>query len=135
MFRNLCSNPATPSKPPARAGRAVIPQQSVDPIARSLRIEGLSPSAIGERVPSALEDSFPRCSVKGCIFPAAGGGALCHIHDLTEREPAHFLSVQPSTLCLDRAKYGIADPGFDDSRSRDRRRLAAWRDRLRDDVA
>lgn len=136
MFRALCSDPTIPSKPPSQAGRAVIPQQSVDPIARSLRMEGVNPSAMGERVHVALEVSFPRCSVKGCIFPAAGGGGeLCLIHDLAEKEPAHFLSVQPSTLCLDRAKYGIAEPGFDDSRSRDRRRLAAWRDRLRDEVA
>lgn len=80
--------------------------------------------------------AFPRCSVKGCIFPAASArGTLCLIHDLTEREPKHFLSVQPSTLCLDRAKYGVAESDYDDSRARDRRTLALQIDRFRNEVA
>lgn len=139
MFRALFSDPRIPSKLPSRAGRAGIPQETIGPMARNLppsQGEGVRPSARAERIHPALDGSFPRCPVKGCIFPAAGsGGELCLIHDLAEKEPAHFLSVQPSTLCLDRAKYGIAEPGFDDSRSRDRRRLAAWRDSLRDEVA
>ncbi|MBI4167087.1 MAG: hypothetical protein HY508_15280 [Acidobacteria bacterium] len=83
-----------------------------------------------------LDIPLPRCSVKGCIFPAASvGGSLCLIHHLAEKEPTHFLSVQPSALCLDRAKYGIAESDFDDSRARDRRQLSLQLDRLRDEVA
>lgn len=91
------------------------------------------PSAHPRRAPEA---PFSRCSVKGCIFPAANtGGRLCLIHDLTEKEPNHFLSVQPSLLCLERAKYGIAETDYDDTRARDRKRLSIQLDQFRNDVA
>jgi hypothetical protein len=78
----------------------------------------------------------PRCSVKGCIFPATrGGGGQCLLHTLAEKEPKHFLSLQPSVLLLDQAKFGVPDADYDDSRARDRRRLAALRERFREEVA
>jgi hypothetical protein len=95
---------------------------------------GSTPDFPGGR--PVLEITFPRCSVKGCIFPAqSGGGELCLIHHLTEKEPKLFLSVQPSLMCLDRAKFGIAESEFDDARGRDRRRLSIQIDQLRDEVA
>jgi len=106
----------------------------------------VAPSIPAQKLPAAAatpaaegtiwELKFPRCSIKGCIFPAASAhGALCLLHDLAEREPNHFLSVQPSTMCLDRAKYGIAETEYDNSRARDRRALALQLDRFRNEVA
>ncbi len=55
---------------------------------------------------SCVGTSLPRCSTRGCVFPAASvGGNLCLVHLLAEEEPKHFLSVQPSSLCLDRARF------------------------------
>jgi hypothetical protein len=92
-----------------------------------------SPVRAAER--AVWDIPFPRCSVKGCIFPAArASGTLCLLHDLAERGPRHFLSVQPSSMCLDRAKYGIAESDYDNSRPRDRRELALQLDRFRNEV-
>jgi hypothetical protein len=73
-----------------------------------------------------IEVSSDRCSERGCVFPAAWrDGGRCRQHDRQSREPALFSSQQPSTLLLDRAKFGL--PGSDSepyiSRSADRRRL------------
>jgi hypothetical protein len=60
------------------------------------------------------------------VFPAAGGGiGKCRQHQRQYREPALFSSVQPSTLLLDRAKFGLPDSDSEPrvSRSSDRRRL------------
>jgi hypothetical protein len=77
-----------------------------------------------------------RCSVKGCIFPSAGqGGDQCRHHLLAEQEPKFFLSMQPSILLLDQAKFGIPDQDYEDPRARDRRRLAALREKFREEVA
>jgi len=83
-----------------------------------------------------MELPTPRCCIKGCIFPAFGNdGTLCLAHNLAEKEPIHFLSVQPSMMCLDRAKYGVAEFEYDDSRARDRRQLALQLDRFHNEVA
>jgi hypothetical protein len=114
-------------------GVSLIPINSALPL--PYRQTARSTSALPPN-PPPLEIPFPRCSVKGCIFPAASaGGRLCLVHDLAEREPRHFLSVQPSSLCLDRAKYGIADSDYDDSRARDRRQLSIQLHRFRNEVA
>jgi len=85
---------------------------------------------------SAITPRPLRCGVKGCIFPAASvSTGRCLVHDRAEKEPKHFLSVQPSILLLDQAKFGIPDPDYEDLRAQDRRRLAALRERFREEVA
>ena len=77
-----------------------------------------------------------RCSTKGCVFPAsAHGRGKCSQHALEELEPTHFLSCQPTQLLLDQAKFGLPDEECDNSRARDRRRLAALREQFLEDVA
>jgi hypothetical protein len=81
-----------------------------------------------------LDFAFPRCPIKGCIFPASDrSGGLCLLHRRAEEEPDHFLSVQPSARCLDRAKFGLAAPG--EERAPGRPRLAAAFRRFRNKVA
>ncbi len=95
-----------------------------------------SPRQQGPIHPPPLGVPWPRCPVKGCVFPAAShGGEQCLLHDLTEREPKHFRSLQPSTLLLDQAKFAIPSPEHEDSRARDRRRLALVREKMLDEVA
>jgi len=75
---------------------------------------------------AGIEAAAQRCSEKGCVFPAAGGGTgKCRQHQRQYREPALFSSLQPSTLLLDRAKFGLPDSDSEPrvSRSSDRRRL------------
>jgi hypothetical protein len=75
-----------------------------------------------------------RCSEKGCVFPAASSqSAKCAYHELQMEEPALFRSQQPSLLLLDPARCAAADEEYDESRKRDRRRLAKqWEEFLKD---
>ena len=78
-----------------------------------------------------LEHLLPRCCQKGCVFPAQPGGVgECADHWRQSLEPACFQSQQPSYLLLDQAKFGLPDSEPDDSRFRDRHRLAAERVRF-----
>jgi len=75
---------------------------------------------------AGIEATAQRCSEKGCVFPAAGRGpGKCRQHQRQLREPALFSSLQPSTLLLDRAKFGLPESDSEPrvSRSSDRRRL------------
>ena len=114
--------------PPTRSGRG--PLASPDP-------EPSPPPTMAPRetfIP--LRSEFRRCSTKGCVFPAsAHGRGKCSQHALEELEPTHFLSCQPTQLLLDRAKFGLPDEECDNSRARDRRRLAALREQFLEDVA
>jgi len=77
-----------------------------------------------------------RCREKGCIFPATRlSPGKCLLHYLEEREPALFLSCQPTMLLLDQAKFGLPEVEGDDWRARDRRRLAALREEFLEEVA
>jgi len=77
------------------------------------------------------EDFLPRCCHKGCIFPAQTGfDDECAYHRRQSLEPACFESQQPSFLLLDQAKFGLPDSEPDDSRFRDRNRLASERVRF-----
>jgi hypothetical protein len=105
---------------------------------------GLSSPSSGVRQTGLWSTSLPapgsapglRCSEKGCIFPATESGTgKCLLHDLEEREPALFLSCQPTMLLLDQAKFGLPDPEADYSRARDRRRLATLREEFLEEVA
>jgi hypothetical protein len=71
---------------------------------------------------------LPRCCQKACVFPAqAGGHGECVYHRRQSLEPDCFQSQQPSFLLLDQAKFGLPDREPDDSRVRDRHRLAEER--------
>jgi len=75
---------------------------------------------------AGIEAAAQRCSEKGCVFPAAGHGTVkCRQHQRQHCEPALFSSLQPSTLLLDRAKFGLPDSDSEPpvSRSSDRHRL------------
>jgi len=72
-----------------------------------------------------------RCCQKACVFPAQPGGrGECAYHRRQSLEPGFFQSVQPSSLLLDQAKFGLPDSEPDDGRVRDRHRLAAERVRF-----
>ena len=52
----------------------------------------------------------PRCKIKACVFPESElAEGRCHFHDLEEREPALFESVQPILQVLAQAKFGLAE--------------------------
>lgn len=71
----------------------------------------------------------PRCSIKGCVFPApAAGRTRCHYHELLHSEATHFQSHQPTYLLMLQAPFGILDEEPDDSRQVDRRRQMAERE-------
>ena len=78
-----------------------------------------------------------RCSVKGCVFPAASEGQTkCRYHELLQSEGELFQSHQPSHLLALHAPFGIPDTEPDDSRFKDRERQAAEREAfLLDDAA
>jgi hypothetical protein len=124
-----------PSGPHPWAGHLRTPSSHVlpaspDPAPTALRTR----AARGMSIPLASE--FRRCSTKGCVFPAAVQGmGKCWLHQLEELEPRHFLSCQPTQLVLDQAKFGLPDEECDNSRVRDRRRLAALREQFLEDVA
>jgi len=97
---------------------------------------GLGSRSLGGCQLSAVSRGEQRCSEKGCIFPVARHAAgKCLYHDREQREPTLFHSLQPSMLLLDRAKFGLPDPECDDSRARDRRRLAALREQCLEEAA
>lgn len=51
----------------------------------------------------------PRCRIKGCVFPESElAEGRCHFHDLEDREPALFESVQPILQVLSQAKFDLA---------------------------
>jgi hypothetical protein len=91
--------------------------------------------ACGSSSQAAEPSECSRCRVKGCIFPATRlSPGKCLLHYLEECEPGFFLSCQPTMLLLDRAKFGLPDVEGDDWRARDRRRLAALREKFWEEV-
>lgn len=79
-----------------------------------------------DRLPAS--STPPRCSEKGCVFPAARATTgKCLDHDRRRCVPELFQSLQPSMLLLDQAKYILPDSEFEDTRHLDRRRLAGDR--------
>jgi hypothetical protein len=75
-----------------------------------------------------------RCSEKGCVFPVSSpqsGKCVYHVRQM--EEPVLFSSQQPSRLLLDPARSMPADEEYDESRKRDRLRLAKeWEEFQRD---
>jgi hypothetical protein len=70
----------------------------------------------------------PRCSEKGCIFPAHPGNSKCLHHSRQEHEPTLYQSHQPTLLVVERGKFEVEGDEPDFSRDRDRRRLALERE-------
>lgn len=76
-------------------------------------------------------DEAPRCSEKGCVFPAARYTmGMCLHHHRQRREPTLFHSLQPSMVLMDQAKWLIFDPERAESRWRHRNRLAEIREQF-----
>jgi hypothetical protein len=122
-----CSPPGWRPSSKAREPRGSLPSHS-----RLVRPIGLRPAS----APTPGFPSGPRCSEKGCIFPATEPSTgRCLLHALEEREPTLFVSYQPTMLVLEQAKFGAPDPEADYSRAQDRRRLAAWREQFMEEVA
>jgi hypothetical protein len=112
--------------------------ESEGPLTSSkLQRASFDPDSLGASSRDRPAQSAPsRCREKGCIFPATPlSPGKCLLHYLEECEPALFLSCQPTTLLLDRAKFGLPDIEGDDWRARDRRRLAALREKFLEEVA
>lgn len=85
---------------------------------------------------SGLEGSGWRCREKGCVYPAAQrtvGVCLHHLHE--RREPALYLSLQPTGLLMDAARLLLPNTERDRSRQEDRRRLAAIREQFLEELA
>lgn len=81
-----------------------------------------------------MPPSNPRCSEKGCVFPAAPGAAgMCLHHHRQKQEPILFASHQPTRVVLDRGQVGPPEDEVDTSRAKDRRRLAAIREAFLED--
>lgn len=91
-------------------------------------------SAISGRVEVLpLTPSSPRCSERGCVFPATPGAAgMCLHHYRQAQEPILFSSHQPTRVVLDRGRFGVPEE-VDASRAKDRRRLAEIREAFLED--
>jgi len=74
-----------------------------------------------------------RCVEKGCVFPARGTSSRCLHHERQLEEPALYESFQPTSAVVDRGKFGVPNEEPDDSRFRDRKRLASQREAFLDD--
>ena len=119
-----------PHQAPRRTGSGHVRPASSDPLRFPVRIR------VPGKISLPLRSELPRCSTKGCVFPASPGGAgRCLYHEIEELEPVHFASRQPTQWVLEQAKFGLPDEECDASAARDRRRLAALRERFLEDVA
>ena len=87
---------------------------------------GLSFSTSSHEKPETVAFPTPRCSEKGCVFPASSlDSGKCSYHMHQEEEPVLFCSHQPTGLLLDPTRTAPAEKEYDGSRKRDRRRMAA----------
>ncbi len=118
--------PSTPCGPlavqPCLAPAPAVPPPSI-PTAVPL------PERPGSDAPAPRRS--PRCSVKGCVFPAPiQGSTTCHYHELlqSDAEAPHFQSHQPSHLLSLYAPFGVPEAEPDDSRQQDRKRQDAERE-------
>ena len=115
------------SDSPSRRGRLPLPAGTVDS-----RVKLTLPVSV---TPSSCRFN-DRCSEKGCIYPSARQGlGRCLYHERQRAEPSLFHSQQPSLLVLTKAMFGVAADEPEDSRQRDRRRLADLRQILLEEAA
>ena len=131
---------ANSSRPELRVLHPAPPQRASDKL-RAVAAGGrpaFQPHASLRAQPGVLrrELFLPRCCQKGCVFPAQPGPhGECAYHRRQSLEPGCFQSQQPSFLLLDQAKFGLPDAEPDDSRVRDRHRLATERLQMLGDAA
>lgn len=124
-------SPARTNIPPV--GPSALSQSGTPGAGAKNSLEVHAPRPWLQRMSEVAQPS-PRCNEKGCVFPSASSASKkCFYHDRQGREPAFFHSRQPTTLLLDRAKFGLADP--DDDARHDRRRLAQQREATLEDAA
>ena len=113
---------------------ATLPRTSPTPRCATARVRPLPELRTSLRArPKVLgRETFPsRCRQKACVFPAQlSGCGECAYHRRQSLEPDFFQSMQPSSLLLDQAKFGLPDSEPEDGRVRDRHRLAAERVRF-----
>lgn len=125
-----------PSGETARPQLAITcsPQRPVGPLTGWSPTPPLGVLAPPARTPVALQTRAPaRCVERGCVFPAQGNSCRCLHHERQLREPTLYQSFQPTSAVVDRGKYGVAAEEIDDSRFRDRKRLASQREAFLDD--
>jgi len=126
------TRPGLPGKPFLPESLQIVNPStaSASPPPSSTLAEGASNRA--SSIPPAkrpVRTEARRCAERGCIYPAGPGeSGRCLQHQRQHREPALFHSRQPSTILLDCAKFGLPEEEPEDSRFRDRRRLAAQRE-------
>lgn len=122
----------TPPRPPYEPSGALAVQPCLAPIPAILEASTSSDVPPLEKPPTAppapLE--LPRCTEKGCVFPAPQGHTMCRYHELmqSDAEAELFESHQPTLLLSFQAPFGIPDEEPDDSRQQDRKRQAAERE-------
>ena len=111
---------------PRRSNRVALPA-----ILKAREASPLTEASLqAERKPAAptAPGGVGRCTIKGCVFPGPSEvHGPCSYHRRQNLEPSLFESLQPSTLLLGRAVFGVPDSEPDDSRVRDRRRQAMER--------
>ena len=102
--------------------------------ARSLRTPPLFHSPLP--IPSLTVGEFMagRCCVRGCVYPSGPAG-LCLDHQRQAQEPRFFQSQQPTMLVMDQVRFGVPDSDPDETRTHDRRRLAAAREAFLEEAA
>lgn len=94
----------------------------------------LSFSTSSKGKPHTAAFPMPRCSEKGCAFPASSlDSGKCSYHTHQQEEPTLFRSRQPTGLLLDPARVPPTEREDGSGRKRDRRRMAAiWEQFQRD---
>ncbi|MGA3328581.1 MAG: hypothetical protein ABSF45_29380 [Terriglobia bacterium] len=121
-----------PPQPPSEPSGALAVQPCLAPVPAipeaSISSAAPPPEKPATAPPAPLE--LPRCSEKGCVFPAPQGHTMCHYHELmqSDAEAELFESHQPTLLLSLQAPFGIPDEEPDDSRQQDRQRQAAERE-------
>ena len=75
-----------------------------------------------------------RCRVRGCVYPARPTG-MCLDHQRQAQEPRFFHSHQPTLLVLDQARFAVPEAEPENTRTQDRRRLAAAREAFLEEAA
>lgn len=117
------------------------PPQNFPPSMATLGLEPLALLPAGSALPPPTASKrphatgrlhvSPRCSVRGCVFPAAFAvRSECRYHELLRSEAHLFQSHQPSHLLENQAPLETHAEEFDDERQRDRKRLAGEREQF-----
>jgi hypothetical protein len=103
---------------------------------RDIKTQPTQPRELSFFTTASHSTSFTgcRCSERGCVFPASSSqSGKCLYHERQLEEPSLFCSQQPSRLLLDPSRSMPDNEEYDQSRKRDRLRLAKeWEEFQRD---